>query len=82
MGSYPPSTHKHILRLLEKLGFVRARRVGKGKHIKFVHPSRFSLSGQRPFITVPTTIHPIMAKVIVKEIMRFGFSEKEIREKC
>lgn len=81
MGSYPPQTHKQILKLLEKLGFVRSRRVGKGKHIKYEHPTRHTSKGVRPFITVPTNMHPILVKLILKELSKFGFTEDEIREK-
>ena len=82
MGSYPPRDHKQMLRLLNKLGFVRHQRVGKGKHIKFEHPTLQPPSGIRPFITVPTNMHQVMSKLIIKEIMKFGIPEDEIKEKC
>ncbi|MBU1323498.1 type II toxin-antitoxin system HicA family toxin [Patescibacteria group bacterium] len=81
-SSYPPTKPKEIAKLLLKLGFLQKRRVGKGKHPKYYHPTKRTQSGQRPFITIPSKIHKDLALDMMGQIKKFGFSEQQIRGKC
>jgi len=64
----------------QKLGFEE-RRVGRGKHVnKFTHPTRHTSDNriQRDFIIIPHKIFPVLSTHIVKGLVLFGFSIKEI----
>ncbi len=85
MGSFPPQTDKHWIRVLKKLGFEEQRRVGIGGHAKkFLHPTRNTsdYKVQPNFIIIQHQMHNLMSKRIVEELSYFGFTEADIKEKC
>jgi predicted RNA binding protein YcfA (HicA-like mRNA interferase family) len=83
-GHYPPTKSKELEKCLTRLGFVKNRRVGKGKHVAtYTHPTKNPSNAQRPYITIPHKIdNPNFAKAIVKQIMAFEFTEEEVMIAC
>lgn len=84
MGHYPPDKAKGLVKCLERLGFQKKQRVGKGKHVAtYCYPGRTANNTQRPYITIPHKIDdPDFARAIVKQIMAFGFTEDEVKTAC
>lgn len=83
-GRKLPNICKECIRLLEYLGFVRKKRIGKGGHqYKYVHLVRRNICPEYPpFIIVPTHFYKQLARSITKRLICFGFSKEEIDEAC
>ena len=56
MGVYPPDRSSKLCKLLENLGFIQKRRVGKGKHLKYFHPTKKDIAYGTAQITIRPTI--------------------------
>lgn len=79
-----PNNTKECIRLLEYLGFVRKKRIGKGGHqYKYIHPKRRNICpNERPFIIIPSRFYKQLSEHIYKKLLCFEFSKKEIRDAC
>ncbi len=79
-----PNNTKECIRLLEFLGFVQKKRIGKGGHqYKYVHPYRKNICpDERPFIIIPSRYYKLLSEHIYKKLLCFEFSKVEIEETC
>lgn len=79
-----PNNTKECIRLLEHLGFVQKKRIGKGGHqYKYIHPYRKNICpNERPFIIIPSRFYKQLAENIYKKLLCFEFSKEEIKEAC
>lgn len=83
-GHFPPTKPREFERCLLRLGFTRNYRVGQGDHVAtYGFPGRKPTPPQIPLITIPHKMDdPDFRKVLVKQIMAFGFSKNEVMRAC
>jgi hypothetical protein len=84
MTSLPSFGKRKATKLCRNLGFIIDSSKGKGGHSKATHPTKRSKDTQgrtTKFIIIPgkKEYSKPFRKEFVKELTRFGFSEKEIR---
>jgi len=85
MAHFPPANAKEWCKVLEKLGFVPAERVGKGTHAyKYVHPERTTsdYKVQPDFLIVQHNMYKLASQRLIRELKFFGFSRKEVEKAC
>ena len=79
-----PNNTKECIRLLEFLGFIQKKRIGKGNHqYKYIHPVRKNICpDERPFIIIPTKYYKLLSEKIYKKLLCFEFSKEELKKAC
>lgn len=72
---------RELVACLTRLGFKEQPQTGS-RHLKYSSP-RTVKKGERPFITVlqsKASYDPVISKKYIKQIVKLGFTEKEISE--
>lgn len=78
-----PKSRKECIKLITSLGFVEKKRIGTGKHPKYVSPSRTYIGMDRkPFILIPNKFFQPFDEQLCKKLLCFGISKEEIKHAC
>jgi hypothetical protein len=79
-----PRSNEEIVLLLKALGFKRKLGTGRGPHPqKYFHPKRRNQNLEnKPFILVTHVYFDANGQRLMKKLLNWGFTKREIEDKC